>query len=168
MHSSPEIHGMVILINDKIWNIFSSVQSLSHVWLFAAHGLQHAKLPCPSPTPRVYPNSCPLSLWCHSTISSCVIPSPPTFNLSQNQDLSQSVSSLHQVAKVIGVSASASVLPKNIQDRFPLGWTDWSSLQSKRLSRVFFNTTVQKHQFFSTQLSLLSNSHIHAWLLEKL
>ena len=95
-------------------------------------------------------------------------PSPPAFNLSQHQGLFQWVSSLHQVAKVIGVSASASVLPMNTQDWFPLGWTGWISLQSKGLSRVSFNTTVQRHQFFSMQLSLYFNSHIHPWLLEKL
>ena len=93
-------------------------------------------------------------------------PSPPAFNLSQHQSLSQWVSSSHQVAKV-SVSASASVLPMNIQDWFPLGWTGLSSLQSKGLSRVFSNTTVQKHQFFSAHPSLWSNFHIHAWLLEK-
>ena len=91
---------------------------------------------------------------------------PPTFNLSQHQGLFKWVSSLHQVAKV-GVSASASVLPMNTQDWFPLGWTGWISLQFKGLSRVFSNTTVQKHQFFGTQLSLWFNSHIHTWLLKK-
>ena len=94
-------------------------------------------------------------------------PSHPAFNLSQHQGLFQWVSSLHQVAKLLGVSASASVLPKNIQDWFPLGLTGWISLQSKELSRVFSNTTVQKHQFFGTQFSLWSNSHIHTRLLEK-
>ena len=94
-------------------------------------------------------------------------PSPPTFNLSQHQGLFQWVSSLHQVAKVLGVSASASVLPMYIQDWFLLGWTGWISLQSERLSRVFSSTTVQKHQFFSTLPSLWSISHICPWLLEK-
>ena len=93
-------------------------------------------------------------------------PSPLTFNLSQHQGLFQWISSSHQVAKVL-VSASTSVLPMNIQDWFPLGWTGWISLQSKGLSRVFSNTTVEKHQFFSAQLSLESNSHIHTWPLEK-
>ena len=92
--------------------------------------------------------------------------SPPSFNLSQQQGLFQWVSSLHQVAKV-WVSASASVLPMNIQDWSPLGLTSWISLQSKGLSRVFSSTTVQKHQFFGAQLSSQSNSHIHTWLLEK-
>ena len=93
-------------------------------------------------------------------------PSPAAFSLSQNRGLFQCVSSSHQVAKGTGVSVSASVLPMNIQD-WSLGWTGWISLRSKGLSRVFSNTTVQKHQFFSTQLSLWSNSHIHTWLLEK-
>ena len=94
-------------------------------------------------------------------------PSPPAFSLSQHQGLFQWVSSSHQVAKVIGVSESASVLPMNSQDWFPLGWTGWISVQSKGLSTVFSNTTVQKHQFFGAQLSSQSNSHIHTWLLEK-
>ena len=111
-------------------------------------------LTCPSPTPRVYSGSCPLSRWCHPTISSSVVSFSSAFNLSQHQGLFQWVSSLHQVAKSIEVSASASVLPMNIQDLFPLGWTGWISLQSKGLSRVFSNTTVQKHQFFGSQLSL--------------
>ena len=92
-------------------------------------------------------------------------PYPPAFNLSQHQGLFQWVGSSHQVATSIG--ASASVLPMNIQDWFSLGWTGWLSLQSKGLSGVFSNTTVQKHQFFSAQLSSQSNSHIHTWLLEK-
>ena len=96
----------------------------------------------------------------HSLLS----PSPPAFNLSQHQGLFQWVSSSHQVAKV---SASTSVLPMNTQDWTPLGWTGWISLQSQGLSRVFSNTTVQKHQFFSAQLSSQSNSHIHTRLLEK-
>ena len=98
-------------------------------------------------------------------------PSPPTFNVSQHQGLFQWVSSSHLVFNTsnqsIEISASASVLPMNTQDWSPLGWTGWISLQSKGLSRVFSNTTVQKHQFFGAQLSLSSNSHIHTWLLEK-
>ena len=86
-------------------------------------------------------------------------PSPPTFNLSQHQGL--------QVAKVLEFQASASVLPMNIQDQFPLGWAGWICLQSKALSWVFSNTTVQQHQLFGVQLSLWSNSHIHTWLQEK-
>ena len=144
----------------------SSVQSLSHVQSFAAHGLQYARLPCPSPTTRAYSNSCPLSGWCHSTISSSDIPFSclQSFPTSGSFQMSQLFASAGQS---IGVSASASVLPMNTQDWFPLGWTAWIFLQTKGLSRVFSNTTVQKHQFFSTQISLWSNCHIHKWLLEK-
>ena len=117
------------------------------------HELQHASLPCPLPTPRVYPNSCPLSWWCHATIASSVIPfssCPQSFPASGSFQMSQRFAS---GAQSIGVSASTSVLSKNTQDWSPLGWTGWISLQSKGLSRVF-NTTVQKHQFFCVQLSL--------------
>ena len=118
------------------------------------HGLQHTRLPCPSPTPRAYSNSCPLSQWCHPTISSSILPFSSclqSFPSSGSFPVSQFFTSDGQS---IGVSASASVLPVNIQDLSPLGWTDWISLQSKGLSRVFSNTTVQKHQFLNTQLSL--------------
>ena len=115
---------------------------------------QHARPPCPSPTPRVHPNPCPLCHWCHPTISSSVVPfssCPQSFPASGSFQMSQLSASGGQS---IEVSASKSVPPMNTQDWFPLGWTDWISLQSKGLSRVFSNTTVQKHQFFSTQLSL--------------
>ena len=118
------------------------------------HGLQHTRPPCPSPTPRVYSNSCPLSRWCHPTISSSVVPFSSclqSFPASGSFPVSQFFTSSGQRT---GVSASASVLPVNIHDWFPLRWTGWISLQSKGLSRVFSKTTVQKHQFFSTQLSL--------------
>ena len=131
------------------------------------HEPQHARPPCPSPTPRVYPNSCSLSQWCHPTISSSVIPfssCPQSFPASGSFQMSQLFPSGGQS---IGVSASTSVLPMNTQGWSPLGWTGWISLQSKGLSRVFSNTTVQKHQFFSAQLSSQSNSHIHTWPLEK-
>ena len=116
-------------------------------------GLQHARPPCPSPTPRVYSNSCTLSHWCHPAISSSVIPfsCPQSFPASGSFQMSQFFTLCGQN---IEVSASTSVLPINIQDWFPLGWTGWISLQSKGRSRVFSNTTVQKHQFFGTQLSL--------------
>ena len=119
-----------------------------------SHGLQHTRLPCPSPTPRACSNSCPLSQWCHPTISSSVIPFSSwlqSFPASGSFPMSQLCASGGQS---IGVSASASVLPVNIRDWFPLGWIDWISLWSKGLSRVFSNTTVQKHQFFGVQLSL--------------
>ena len=131
------------------------------------HGLQHARTPCPSPTPKVYSNSCPLSWWCHPTISSPVVPFSSclqSFPVSGSFQMSQFFTSGGQR---IGVSASALVLPMNIKDWFPLGLTGLFSLQSKRLSRFFSNTTVQKHQFFSAQLALYSSSHIHTWLLEK-
>ena len=118
------------------------------------HEPQHARPPCPSPTPGVYPNSCPLSWWCHPTISSSVIPFSSClqfFPASGSFPMSQLFTLGGQS---IGVSASTSVLPINTQGWSPLGWTGWISLQSKGLSRVFSSTTVQKHQFFSAQLSL--------------
>ena len=118
------------------------------------HGLQHARPPCPSPAPRVYPNSCPLSRWCHPTISSSVIPfssHPQSFPASGSFQMSQLSASGGQI---IGVSTLASAFPMTIQDWFILGLTGWISLQSKGLSRVFSNITAQKHQFFSAQLSL--------------
>ena len=117
------------------------------------HESQHTRPPFPSPIPRVYSNSCPLSRWCHPTISSSVIPfssCPQSFPASGSFQMSQLFTSGGQS---IGVSASTSVLPMNIQDLFPLGWTGWIFLQSKGLSRVFSNTTVQKHQFFGAQPS---------------
>ena len=130
------------------------------------HALQHARLPCPSPTPRAYSNSCPSSLRCHPTVSSSVVPFSSclqSFPTSGSFPMSQLFASGGQG---IGASASASVLPMTIQDRFPLGLTGWISLQSKGLQRVFSNTTIEKHQFFGTQVYLRSNSHIHTWLLE--
>ena len=131
------------------------------------HESQHARPPSPSPTPRVYPNPCTLSQWGHPTISSSVVPfssCPQSLPASGSFPTSQIFLLSGQS---IVVSASASVLPMNTQDWSPLGWTDWVSLQSKGLSRVFSNTTVQKHQFFGTQLSSQSNSDIHTWPLEK-
>ena len=128
------------------------------------HGLQHTRLPCPSPSPRACSNSCLLSQWCHPTISSSVIP----FSCSQSFPASGSFQiSQFFASGVQGIGVSASVLPMNIQDWFPLGWTGWISLQSKGLSRVFSNTTVQQHQFFGAQPSSQSNSHIHTWPQEK-
>ena len=124
---------------------------------------QHVRPPCPSPMPRVHPNSCPLSWWCHPTTSSSVIPfssCPQSFPASGSFQMSQLFPSGGQS---IGISASASLLPMNTQDWSPLGWTGWISLQSKGLSSVFSNTTVQKHQFFSTQLSLQFTSMCDYW-----
>ena len=118
------------------------------------HGLQHVRPPCPSPTPRVYSNSYPLSRWCHPAVSASVVPFSSclqSFPASGSFQMSQLFTSGGQS---IGVSASTSVLPMNIQDWFPLGWTGWISLPSKGLSRVFSNTTLQKHQFFGAQPSL--------------
>ena len=150
------------LINSSSVQLSHSVMSNS----LQPHGLQHTRLPCPSPTPGVYKNSCPLSRWCHPTISSSVVPfsCPQSFPASGSFEMSQLFASGGQS---IGVSASTSVLPMNIQDWFPLGLTGWISLWSKVLSRVFSDITVRKHQFLSAQLSLHSNSHIHMWLLEK-
>ena len=125
------------------------------------HELQHIRPPYPSPAPGVHPNSCPSSQWCHPAISSSVVP----FSSCQSLPASESFS-MSQLftwgGQSIGVSASV-----NTQDWSPLWWTSWISLQSKGLSRVFSNTTVQKLQFFGAQLSSQSNSHIHTWLLEK-
>ena len=125
------------------------------------HGLQHARLPCPSPSPRACSNSCPLSQWCHPTISSSVIPFSWlwSFPVSGSFLMSRLFTSGGQ-----SIGALASVLPMNIQDWFPLGLTGLISLQSKGLSRVFSSTTIQKHQFFRAQPSSWSNSHIHTWL----
>ena len=131
------------------------------------HETQHARPLCPSPTPKVQPKAHPSSQWCHPAISSSVIPfssCPQSLPASESFPMSQLFTSGGQST---GVSPLASFLPKNTQDWSPSEWTGWISLQSKGLSRVFSNTTVQTHQFFSAQLSSQSNSHIHTWLLEK-
>ena len=131
------------------------------------HESQHSRPPCLSPTPRVYPNSCPSSWCCHPTISSSVFPfssCPRSFPESGSFQMSQLFT---WGGQSIGVSASALLLPKKSQGWSPSEWTGWISLQSKGLSRVFSNTTVQKHQFFGAQPSSQSNSHIHTWPLEK-
>ena len=129
------------------------------------HGLQHARLSCPSPSPRACSNSCPLSGWCHPTILSYINPfssCPQSFPASRTFPMSQLFASGGQ-----SIGAAASVLPMNIQGWFPLGLAGLISLQSKELSIVFSSTTIWKHEFFSAQPSLWSNSHIHTWLLEK-
>ena len=134
------------------------------LWL---HESQHSRPPCPTLTPGLHPNSCAWSLWCHPAILSSVVPFssyPQSLPASEPFPMSQFFTSGGQS---IAVSASASVLPMNTQDWSPLECTGWISLQSKGLSRVFSNTTVQKHQVFGAQLSSQSNSHIHTWLLEK-
>ena len=144
------------------WCVSFSVQ-FSHSVVSSSlppHGLQHARLPCPSPTPGVYSNSFPLSQWCHPTISSSVVPFSSclqSFPISGSFPMSPFFTSGGQI---IEASASVSVLLVNIQGWFPLGVTGWISLQSKGLSRVFSNTTVQKCQFFDAQRSLWSSSWI--------
>ena len=131
------------------------------------HKSQHARPPCPSPTPRVHSNSRPSSQWCHQAISFSVVPfssCPQSLPASECFPMSQLFTWGGQST---GVSSLASFLPKNTQGWSPLEWTGWISLQSKGLSRVFSNTTVQKHQFFGTQPSSQSNSHIHSWPQEK-
>ena len=143
-----------------------SVQSLSRVWLFATPWTT-ARQASLSITNSQSPNPCPLGQWCHPTISSSVIPfssCPQSFPASGSFQMSQLFASDGQS---IEVSASISVPSMNTQDWSPLGWTGWIYLQSKGLPWVFSNTTVQKHQFFSAQLSSQSNSHIHTWPLEK-
>ena len=155
--------------NNFYWNYIVSVQFSSLVMssCLQPHGLQHTRPPCPSPTSRACSNSCPLSWWCHPTISSSVVPfssCPQSLPASESLPMSQLFA---WGGPSTGVSALASVIPKNTQDWSPLEWTGWISLQSKGLSRIFSNTTAQKHQFFSVQHSSQSNSHIHTWPLEK-
>ena len=170
MLSSKKYNTPISISFMGIYIFFSPSGQFSHsvvsdsLW---PYWLQHARLPCPSPTTGACSNSCPSSRWCHPTILSSVIPffsCLQPFPASGSSPMSQFFASGGQT---IGVSASASVLSMNIQDWFPLGLTPLISLQSKEPSRVFSKTTVQKHQFFSIQLSSQSNSHIHTWLLEK-
>ena len=148
---------------------FSSVQFSCSVVSdsLRPHESQHSRPPCPSPTPGVHPDSHPSSQWCHPAISSSVIPlssCPQSLPASESFPISQLFASGCQS---IGVSALASFLPKESQDRSPSEWSGWIFLHSKGLSRVFSNTIVQEHQFFGTQLSSQSNSYIHTWPLEK-
>ena len=154
--------GITTLLTFRSDQISRSVLSDS-LW---PHESQHARPPCLSPTPGVHSNSRLSSLWCHPAISSSVIPfssCPQSLPASESFPMSQHFAWSGQST---GVSALASILPKNTKVWSPLEWTGWISLQSKGLSRVF-NTTVQKHQLFGTQLSSQSNSHIHTWPLEK-
>ena len=150
--SSKYFFPLNIIISHKQVSVqFSRSVVSNSLW---PHELHHARAPCPSPTPGVHPNPCPLSRWWHPTISSSVVPfssGPQSFPESGSFQMSQLFASGGQN---IGVSASTSVLPMNTQDWYPLECTGWISLQSKGLSRVFSNTTVQKHQFFCAQLSL--------------
>ena len=157
-----ELYGLSGCISTLLF--FSRLLMSNSLW---PHELQHTKLPCPSLSPRVCSNPCPLSQWCYPTISSSVIPlssCPQSFPASGSFQMSQLFTS---GGLCIGASASASVLPMNILHWFSLGLTGLISLLSKGFSRVFSNTTVQKHQCFGTQLSSQSNSHIYIWPLEK-
>ena len=153
---------------EKIINIYFRSFQFSHSVMsdsLRPHESQHPRPPCPSPTPRVHPNSCASSRWCHPAISSSVVPfsCPQCLPASGSFPMSQLFA---WGSQSIGVTASASIIPMNTQD-WPLGWTGWISLQSKGLSRVFSSTTLQKYQFFGTQHSSQSNSHTHTWPLEK-
>ena len=153
-----------LICKQRLVLLFSRSVVSNSLWL---PGPQHARLPCPPSSPRACWNSCPLSRWCHPTISSSVIPHSsclPSFPAPGSFLMSRYFASCGQS---IGAGPSAPVLPMNIQDLFPLEWTGLISLQSKGLLRVFSNTKGQKHQFCSTQSFLSSNSHIHTWLLEK-
>ena len=152
----------VTIINSTVlhtWKLFSRLSSVQFSHSVVSHSvrphrLQHTRPPCPSPTPRAYSDSCPSSRRCHPTISFSVVPfssCPQSFSVSESFQMRQFFTTNDQSMRV---SASASVLPVNIQDWFPLGLTGWISLLSKWLLRVFSNTTVQKHQFFGAQLSL--------------
>ena len=152
MFGSLKLQNSLNKVSYKFSSVHFSCSVVSDSLL--PYGLQHARPPCPSPTPGVYSNSCSSSWWCHPTISSSVIPFSShlqSFQASGSCPMSQFFLSGGQN---IGISASASVLPMNIQDWFPLGWTGWISVQSKGLSRIFFDTIVLKHQFFCTQFSL--------------
>ena len=165
-------HPFMMCVNQIIMlytlNLHSSVQFSRSVMSDSLwpHESQHTRPPCPSLTPGACSDSRPSRWWCHPIISSSasLFSWLQSFPASGSFPMSQFFTSGGQS---IGASASASLLPMNIQDWFPSGWTGWISLQSKRLSRIFSTTTVSKHQFFGAQLSLWSNSHIHTWLLEK-
>ena len=155
----------VVQIYTMEYSVQFSRSVVSDSW--QPHGLQHARPPCPSPTPRVYSNSCPLSWWCHPAISSSIIPfssCPQSLPASESFPVRQL---FVWDGQSTGVSALASFLPKKSQGWSPSEWTGWISLQSKGLSSVFSSTTVQKHQFFGDQPSSQSNSHIHTWPQEK-
>ena len=150
----------------ELYSVFS-VQLLSCVRLFGPHELQHARPPCPSPTPEVHPNPCPSSQWCHPTISSSVIPFSSCFQSFPASGSFQMSQFFTSGGQSIGVSASISILPMNTQDWSPLGLTGLISLLFKGLSRVLSSTTVQKHQFFGTQPSLPFNSHMYCIFFQK-
>ena len=149
-----ELEGLLFdcsVVSDSLWH----------------HGLEHSRLPCPSLSPEVFSNSCPLSPLCHPTISTYVIPFSSCLQSFPASGSFPVGSLFTSGGQSVGISASVSVLPVDTQDWFPLGWTSLISLQSKGLSRVFSSTTIWKHQFFGAQPSLWPSSHICTWLLEK-
>ena len=164
----PENH--VSVVNAGVWLSCKVSVQFSRLVVsdsLQPHESQHTRPPCPSPTPGVHSNSCPSSQWCHPAISSSVVPfssCPQSFPAPTSFPMSQLFT---WGGQSIGASASTPVRPMNTQDWSPSGWTGWISLQFKGLSRVFSNTTVQKHQFFGTQPSSQSNCHIHTWPQEK-
>ena len=162
LYGTEGASSYVLLINESV-QFSRSVVSDS----LRPNELQHTRPPCPSPSPGVHSNSHPSIQWCHPTILSSVVPFSSclqSFPASESFPMSQLFA---WGARSTGASASASVIPANLQNWFPLGWTGWISLLSKGLSRVFSSTTIQRHQFISTQRYLWSNSHIRTWLLEK-
>ena len=168
-YHDPEYFWPLLSPHPNFLNTFSSVQFSCSVvsTSLRPHELQHARPPSPTPTPGVHSNSCPSSQWCHPAISSSVIPfssCPQSLPASESFPMSQLFAWGGQST---GVSALASFLPMISQDWSPLEWTGWIFLQSNRLSRVFSNNTVKKHQLFGAQLSSQSTSHIHTWLQEK-
>ena len=152
-----------LVTNKSSTTKFSSV---SCVWLLATPKTEACRTSLSIANSQIYSDSCPLSQWCHSTVSSSVIPFSSCLQFFQASGSFQMSWYFASGGQSTGVSTWTSVLPMNIQDWFPLGWTIWISLQSKGLSRAFSNTTVQKHQSFGAQLSLNSNAHIHTWVLE--
>ena len=166
MNNSVAVSTIMTFCNYYLSVQFSSVTQSCPT--LRPHGLQHARPPCPSTTPGICSNSCPSSPWCHPTILSSVVPFSSCLQSFPVSESFQMIDSFFTSGgQIIGISASTSVLPMNIQGWFILGWTGWISLQSKGLSRIFSNTTVRNHQLFGAQISLWSNSHICTWLLEK-
>ena len=169
MHAGGSYSSVLVLGCFESIVIYCSIQ-FSHSVVsdsLRPHESHHARSPCPSPTPGVHSDSCPSSRWCHPAISSSIVPfssCPQSLPASESFQMSQLFT---RGGERIGVSALASVLQMNTQDWSPLEWTGWISLQSKGPSRVFSNTTIQKHQFFGALPSWLSNSHIHTWPMEK-
>ena len=162
LHPSATLEAHIHMCSVSSFQFSHSVISNS----LQPHDLQHARPPCPSPTPRIHSNSCPLSQWCHPAISSSVVPFSSCSQSSPSSGTFPKSQFFTWAGQSIGVSALPSALPMNTHDWSLLEWTGWTSLQSKGLSSVFSNSTVQKYQLFGAQLSSQSNSHIHTWPLK--